>query len=339
MKKQGHISNHMSLLNIAKKHGVKDSELRSELKKGIKVEQEHTSNIKTATRIALDHLFEDPKYYTKLDKIKLEENKSSLNKDLVKEFMRHVMSELKLDSLPKIKFSDDSQEAITNKSWGGYMPDGQSIQIVIAKRHPADIFRTLAHELVHYKQDITGRLNPGDGKTGSDVENEANSRAAIIMRNFAEAKPSLFEHLITELSYGLENALPFTYIGRRFNEYIFNTDKNEYKVAFKPDGESTYERVYHTTNRPLGSNFEDTQEGKPLQINATVMKITLDFMKRNPDFTIIYIVPIDPKRFNLVTSYIRNNLPSDYSFIAEPGKGENIIAIYNSPTPPNNIEI
>ena len=74
MKKQGHISGHMSLLNIAKKHNITDSELRSELKKGIKVEQEHTSNIKTATRIALDHLFEDPKYYTKLAKIKLENN-------------------------------------------------------------------------------------------------------------------------------------------------------------------------------------------------------------------------------------------------------------------------
>ena len=74
MKKQGHISDHMSLLNIAKKHGVTDSELRSELKKGIKVEQEHTSNVKTAARIALDYLFEDPKYYTKLAKIKLENN-------------------------------------------------------------------------------------------------------------------------------------------------------------------------------------------------------------------------------------------------------------------------
>jgi hypothetical protein len=72
MKKQGHISDHMSLLDIAKKHGVTDSELKSELKKGIKVEQEHTSNVKTAARIALDHLFEDPKYYTKLAKLKLE---------------------------------------------------------------------------------------------------------------------------------------------------------------------------------------------------------------------------------------------------------------------------
>ena len=331
MKKQGHISDHMSLLNIAKKHGVKDSELRSELKKGIKVEQEHTSNIKTATRIALDHLFEDPKYYTKLAKIKLKENESSLNQDLVKEFMNHVTKELKLDSLPKINFSNDSQDAVDSRSWGGYRPGDKSIHIVIAKRHPADIFRTLAHELVHYKQDITGRLQPGDGKTGSDIENEANSRAAIIMRNFAQAKPKLFEHLITELSYSLENALPFTYGGGKYSEYFFKTDQNEYKVAFKPDGESTYERVYHTINRPLGRNFDDTQEGKPLQINATVMAITLDFMDKHPDFYMIYIVPIDRKRFNLVTAYIKTNLPSEYSFEAKASEGEDIIAIYNKP--------
>jgi hypothetical protein len=342
MKNQGHISDHMSLLDIAKKHGVTDSELRSELKKGIKVEQEHTSNVKTAARIALDHLFEDPKYYTKLAKIKLEENKSSLNKELVKEFMKHVKNELKLDSLPKINFSDDSQEAVKHGSWGGYKTGDKSIRIVTAKRHPADIFRTLAHELVHYKQDITGRLQAGDGKTGSDIENEANSRAAIIMRNFAEAKPSLFEHLITELSYGLENALPndkITYVGGKNNEYTFETDKNKYKVKFIPDGENKYERVYFTTNRPLGKQYDDTQEGKPLQINATIMKITLDFIKKHPDFEMIYIVPIDLKRFNLVTSYIKNNLPSEYSFITKPGKQENIIAIYNSPTPPNDIEI
>jgi hypothetical protein len=266
-------------------------------------------------------------------------DKSPLNKELVKEFMKHVTKELKLDSLPKITFSNDSQEAVKHHSWGGYRPGDKSIRIVTAKRHPADIFRTLAHELVHYKQDITGRLQPGDGKTGSDIENEANSRAAIIMRNFAEEKPSLFEHLITELGYDLESALPFTYIGGINNEYTFETDQNKYKVAFKPDGESAYERVYHTTNRPLGSNFDDTKEGKPLQINATVMAITLDFMERNPNFGMIYIIPLDTKRFNLVTAYIKKNLPSNYSFLTKPDKKENIIAIYDLPTPPNDIEI
>lgn len=261
-------------------------------------------------------------------------DKSSLNKELVKEFMKHVMNELRLDSLPKINFSNDSQEAVEHGSWGGYKTGDQSIRIVTAKRHPADIFRTLAHELVHYKQDITGRLNPGDGKTGSDVENEANSRAAIIMRNFAQAKPSLFEHLITELGNDLSKALPFEYIGGKYNEYRFKTENNDYTVAFKPDGESTYERVYHTTNRPLGTNYEDTKEGKPLQINATVMAITLDFIKRTPDFWIIYIAPLDKRRFNLVSQYIKNNLPPQYSAQEESTSDENLIVIYNTPNPP-----
>ena len=161
------------------------------------------------------------------------------------------------------------------------------------------------------------------------------------MRNFAQEKPKLFEHLITELSYGLENALPddeITYIGGKDNEYIFSTYKdrkklNDYKVAFKPDGESTYERVYHTTNRPLGTNFEDTKEGiiTAIEVNATVMKITLDFMKRNPDFTLIYIAPISRSRFTAVKKFIENNLPSEYSFEAKDSEGEDIITIYNKP--------
>jgi hypothetical protein len=207
------LSKGLTLLDIAQKHAYDDAtdstskekiqkvydELKQELKKGIKVEKEHTDDVKRAARIAMDHLVEDPKYYTKLAKIGLEEN---LNKDLVSEFMKHVMDELHLDKLPKITLSDDSQEAIDLRSWGGYRPSDKSIHIVIAKRHPADVFRTLAHELVHYKQDLDGRLTPTSGETGSDDENEANSRAAVIMRNFAQAKPSLFEHLVKEGEYG-----------------------------------------------------------------------------------------------------------------------------------------
>lgn len=39
---------------------------REELKMGIKHEMEHTNNSKIAAEIALDHLAEDPKYYTNL---------------------------------------------------------------------------------------------------------------------------------------------------------------------------------------------------------------------------------------------------------------------------------
>lgn len=52
----------------------KTSKLRAnkrELAMGIKVEMEHTSSRKVAREIALDHLTEDPHYYTKLRKARL----------------------------------------------------------------------------------------------------------------------------------------------------------------------------------------------------------------------------------------------------------------------------
>ena len=50
-------------------YGEVESKLKKQLNKGIKVELEHTNNKSIAKEIALDHLFEDPKYYDKLKKI------------------------------------------------------------------------------------------------------------------------------------------------------------------------------------------------------------------------------------------------------------------------------
>lgn len=60
-----------SLKDIAKKHNIEDNikSLKTELEKGISVEKEHTKDENTAKTIAMDHLWEDPKYYTKLQKI------------------------------------------------------------------------------------------------------------------------------------------------------------------------------------------------------------------------------------------------------------------------------
>jgi hypothetical protein len=53
---------------VKKKHGISDSALRSQLRKGIKVEQEHTGDIAMAKEIALDHLNEFPDSYDRLEK-------------------------------------------------------------------------------------------------------------------------------------------------------------------------------------------------------------------------------------------------------------------------------
>jgi hypothetical protein len=58
----------MSLEDIARKHNINIAELQKEIEKGSKVEHEHTESEEHAKRVAMDHLVEDPKYYTKLSK-------------------------------------------------------------------------------------------------------------------------------------------------------------------------------------------------------------------------------------------------------------------------------
>jgi hypothetical protein len=56
----------------AAKEGITEKDVDpKQLEMGIKVEMEHTDDKKVAKTIALDHLAEDPKYYTKLAKAKL----------------------------------------------------------------------------------------------------------------------------------------------------------------------------------------------------------------------------------------------------------------------------
>ncbi len=60
----------LNLLPGGKGDDLDDEDVdQDELMKGLEVEMEHTTNKKIAREIALDHLAEDPKYYTKLERI------------------------------------------------------------------------------------------------------------------------------------------------------------------------------------------------------------------------------------------------------------------------------
>ncbi len=63
---------------LVKMHNVSLDHILTQLIQGINVESEHTSNEDLAREIALDHLKEDPNYYSKLKKAELEEEKESL---------------------------------------------------------------------------------------------------------------------------------------------------------------------------------------------------------------------------------------------------------------------
>lgn len=109
--------------------------------------------------------------------------------EIVELFVEYAMSELSLTHYPKITITTDGELGTT---FGSYDPESDVIYVEISNRHPIDILRTLAHEMVHFRQDKQGVLRPDSGNDGSDHENEANSEAGRIMRKFGKRKPELF---------------------------------------------------------------------------------------------------------------------------------------------------
>ena len=70
---EGGLSAGMDLNDIANHHKVDIDDLMKEFQMGIKVEMEHTTDRKVAEEIAMDHLYENPKYYSKLSTIEKNE--------------------------------------------------------------------------------------------------------------------------------------------------------------------------------------------------------------------------------------------------------------------------
>jgi Zn-dependent peptidase ImmA (M78 family) len=74
-----------------------------------------------------------------------------------------------------------------------YNPNGH-IMVYAKDRATIDIYRSIAHELVHHKQNLGGKLKDlvKDGEDGSLIENEANAVAGEIVRRYGKLNPNLY---------------------------------------------------------------------------------------------------------------------------------------------------
>ena len=109
---------------------------------------------------------------------------------ILKKFIVFLKRELSLTiDIPYILI-DDPDFSKKNRAFGMMNSDG-IVYISIINRHPLDILRTVAHEIVHYKQSIKRvAMNPNPG---SPSENEANAKAGEIMRKYGKLHPELFD--------------------------------------------------------------------------------------------------------------------------------------------------
>ena len=173
---------------LAQKYKVDVAQINHELAKGIKVELEHTLDRNVAEEIALDHLNEKLDYYERLSAAENEDETAPTLIDALAVFLPIALKQLDLDHVPKISLVKEITDTKV-PTFGRYVNETKTISVVVNKRQPVDILRTLAHEMVHYKQDTEHELASGSWHTGSPEENQAHELAGIIMREFDKAYP------------------------------------------------------------------------------------------------------------------------------------------------------
>ena len=110
------------------------------------------------------------------------------------EFIKYAIKNLGIQNPPRnLSLSYDTNKAKEMRSFGYFSPNDNKIWVYCANRNMADILRTLAHELVHRKQDEDGRISYESGKTGSDIENEANAMAGVLLRDFGKQHEEIYQ--------------------------------------------------------------------------------------------------------------------------------------------------
>ena len=110
---------------------------------------------------------------------------------ILRKFVAFLKQQLRINSDIPVVLIDDANFSITHKSFGMIDIKNRVIYLSIVNRHPIDILRTFAHEYVHFKQLMSGKLM--DGSTGSPIENQANAKAGELMRKYGKLHPELFE--------------------------------------------------------------------------------------------------------------------------------------------------
>ena len=103
-----------------------------------------------------------------------------------------VKQGLNVTPAPKIEFVEDEENAkVTLGRTAYYDPNNKVITLYITRRHPKDVLRSFAHEMIHHMQNLEGRLKNMSGTTNvnedsylANIEREAYDNGNMIFRSW-----------------------------------------------------------------------------------------------------------------------------------------------------------
>jgi hypothetical protein len=91
------------------------------------------------------------------------------DKDFIEKLVsltEYMMDHINIEPLPDVNFVEDDTKNADDffGKTAYYNPNNKSITLYTLKRHPKDVLRSFAHEMVHHKQNLEGKLNNIEGQ-------------------------------------------------------------------------------------------------------------------------------------------------------------------------------
>ena len=111
----------------------------------------------------------------------------------VADFVNFAKDYLNIDDDIKIELAFKKTPDLRTTAY--YNNGDKRVKIYVKDRAIIDVCRSIAHELVHHKQNISGAFEGAEdpGADGSEFENEANAVAGVIIRKWGRIHPEIYE--------------------------------------------------------------------------------------------------------------------------------------------------
>ena len=208
-------------------------------------------------------------------------------KEALIEIYKSLKERLGIEKDPKLILKNDIENS---KNIFGrtayYAPDSETVVIYITNRHPKDICRSFAHELIHHHQNERGDLNLGDASSPNyaqedghmrKMEMEAYLKGNMMFRDFEDNyKKSLREFTGTGASGGnstdgndITSPRPFPDDESELENY---SNKNVYGGE---GGHYKHEPAFRNPNVTRFTRFEETMKKSDIHkiIKETIQEV------------------------------------------------------------------
>jgi len=295
---------------------------REELKKGIEVEKEHTDNPKIALKIALDHLDEDPKYYTKLATLGLEE-RISFKPEFTKDEVEFIEDEADNKMQPEIDIDLSSNHFFDRLNDPRNYPDIEPYEIENFFDKLADRKDEFIAFLKKYKELVAKDNETNINIPFMKIANKAIAKTIMRKKNFLSSTPILpLQEFTLDSKYYTGSYDSETL---KYSRYIVDQLKNNLGTYYEEEIEGDLKNVKYTLEFKLNPLESGDLGYPPYLVDAAGGKDGIELV-------INYETPSLFEYLNDLTAELKETLRHELEHVGQEhfGKGVKIRNIKNA---------